>query len=1407
MSAGQVPRTADLVSSDIVAAACTAPVSPAFFNLDDFTVVELSLFAKAFNIQAPVGLRKAELKRCIEEKLTETHMMQSSQQQPGNSQVQQQPGTPTVRPKESGNLAPKFTNSPSPKGGATVGTVPYPSASSDRVGVGVASPARGLNEFELSVISGEGPAARGIESLIRLRQIEHDTKVSEVEALKLRIRAAELEMQYPVHSPRPGTLQSAGAGIGTRTTIPGTATTSPGSATATPSAAATAPVTTSFDVSKHIPLVPQFKEAEVDSYFDAFERIASTINWPRNMWSLLLQCKLVGKARDVCAALPIDQSLDYDVVKQTIQRAYALVPEAYRQRFRSSVKTADQTYVEFAREKSVLFDKWCTATNALNAHQIRELILLEEFKSCLDERIVVYLNEQKVDCLSKAAVCADEFVLTHRSVFSSPSARRDPTAGGLGKNSKSKSPPKPGAGSSESRACFYCHTAGHVISVCPVLQRKDNQNPKSPKSKPVGFIQSVSPSFSPVTTEAVSRETVENFGPFLLDGFVSLSGQDNDQVPITILRDTGASQSLILRDVLPFSEKSFLGADCLVLGVEMNSLRAPLHSVFLRSPLVSGCVQVGIRESLPVGGVSLILGNDLAGGKVFPTPEIVDNPVVDFDQSVSSGSAVTFPACAVTRAQARRGRDEMTLNDTFMCSDQPVIPPAVKPSQKDAGFLPIKTDFVFDVKKEAFVSAQQNDPTLTVCWGAARAQDALGVYSVVDGILMRTWFPPNIGNLGWNCVQQVVIPQPFRSQVLSLAHDNLAGHLGIRKMYLRILRYFYWPGLKSDVAKFCRSCHVCQIMGKPNQIIPPAPLVPIPVVGEPFHHISLPLPSSSLQAKFSGPYVIEKKLSETDYVVSTPDRRKKTRVCHVNMIKPYVTRSDRDAPVASPVPVASCVNVMPSLYSPEKDGLQSKGSGGSTLQNSEFLKNLCYHLQHLDPVARGDVANLITTFPTLFSDTPTQTTVLSHDVDVGDNAPIKQHAYRVNPTKRALFKKEVDYLLDNGLAVPSCSSWSSPCILVPKACGGQRFCTDYRKVNSVTKSDSFPLPLVEDLVDRVGAAKFVTKLDLLKGYWQVPLTARASDISAFVTPDGLYQYTVMPFGLRNAPATFQRLMRRVLGGVPNVEIYLDDCVLYSDSWSSHMHTLEMVFSRLAAANLTLNLSKCAFAQATVTYLGREVGQGKVRALDSKVRAIIDYPVPSSRRSLRRFLGMSGYYRAFCKNFADVVAPLTSLTSLKKPYVWSPACQHAFESCKALLCSTPVLAAPDFQRPFKLDVDASGCGAGAVLLQEDDSGTDHPICYFSKKFNSAQSNYSTIEQETLSLLLALQFFEVYVGSSPLPVKIYTDHNPLVFLKQMRNSNQRLMRWSLLVQDFNLDICHKKGADNVLADALSRVYSPD
>lgn len=244
---------------------------------------------------------------------------------------------------------------------------------------------------------------------------------------------------------------------------------------------------------------------------------------------------------------------------------------------------------------------------------------------------------------------------------------------------------------------------------------------------------------------------------------------------------------------------------------------------------------------------------------------------------------------------------------------------------------------------------------------------------------------------------------------------------------------------------------------------------------------------------------------------------------------------------------------------------------------------------------------LILSFRCLFSDAPTQTNVIVHDIDVGDAQPVRQRFYRVNPEKRKHLDAEINYMLENGLAEPSTSSWASPCLMVPKSDNTPRFCTDYPKVNALTKPDIFLLPRMEDCIDQVGTAKYVSKFDLLKGYWQVPLSDWAREIASFITPTGLFSYRVMPFGLRNAAATFQRLMTTVLGNLDGCTVYLDDFVVFSDTWPQHLERIQTLFRRLAEAQLTVNLAKCEFARATVRYLGRVVGQGMVRPVAEKVQ--------------------------------------------------------------------------------------------------------------------------------------------------------------------------------------------------------------
>ena len=323
----------------------------------------------------------------------------------------------------------------------------------------------------------------------------------------------------------------------------------------------------------------------------------------------------------------------------------------------------------------------------------------------------------------------------------------------------------------------------------------------------------------------------------------------------------------------------------------------------------------------------------------------------------------------------------------------------------------------------------------------------------------------------------------------------------------------------------------------------------------------------------------------------------------------------------------------------------------------------------------------------------------------------------------------------------------------------------------------------------------------MKGYWQIPLSDRAREISAFVTPDGFYQYKVMAFGMKNSGATFQRLMNRVIAGLENVYAYIDDVLVVSTDWSEHLGHIRAFFERCSEAQLTVNLQKSDFCKATIVYLGHEIGQGQVRPIQAKVQGIVEYTEPTNKRGIMRFLGMAGYYRKFCPNFSSVAAPLTALLRKDAKFLWNQNCQLAFEKIKAMLMSNPILKAPDFDKPFKLAVDASDVGAGAVLLQEQ-NGVDHPVCYFSRKFDNHQQNYSTIEKEALALLLALQHFDVYLCSSPFVINVYTDHNPLVFVNKMKNKNQRLLRWSIIMQQYNVLINHIRGLENVIADALSR-----
>ena len=558
-----------------------------------------------------------------------------------------------------------------------------------------------------------------------------------------------------------------------------------------------------------------------------------------------------------------------------------------------------------------------------------------------------------------------------------------------------------------------------------------------------------------------------------------------------------------------------------------------------------------------------------------------------------------------------------------------------------------------------------------------------------------------------------------------------------------------------------------------------------------------PIPGSPLSAKYHGPYTFKTKVNNCNYIITTPDRRKATQFIHVNLLKPYLSQEPARDQIGLP-----CNVIVSHVDNYNTLEASSKTNDWKGYSNSDIIQDLSKYISHLHPDQAKEVSSVLLRYSDVLADKPGHCTIISHDVVLipGTN-PIRLPPYRVPQQKRDKMKKEVDYLLDNNLAVPSCSPWASPCLLVPKEDGQLRLCTDYRRLNNVTQPDAYPLPCIDDLIDTVGESKYISKIDLNKGFYQIPLTENAQTISAFITPFGLYEYKVMPFGMRNSPATFQRTMNFLLQDLDNVQVYLDDIIIYSETWYDHVHRLSAVLQRLQDSHLTIKLAKTTFCSALVTYLGHEVGRGHIRPKSANVDAILSYPTPDTKKSLMRFLGMAGFYRRYCPNFSKVVAPLTRLTSGKVAFEWIEECQDAFNYLKNYLSHDPVLVAPDFTRPFILQTDASDVAVGAVLLQETD-GVIRPVAYHSAKFSKHQKSYSTIEKELLAIVSAIKKFECYVyGQQGLVV--YTDHNPITFLNRNKFSNQRLLRWSLFLQTYDIQIRHIKEVENKIADALSRI----
>ena len=444
-------------------------------------------------------------------------------------------------------------------------------------------------------------------------------------------------------------------------------------------------------------------------------------------------------------------------------------------------------------------------------------------------------------------------------------------------------------------------------------------------------------------------------------------------------------------------------------------------------------------------------------------------------------------------------------------------------------------------------------------------------------------------------------------------------------------------------------------------------------------------------------------------------------------------------------------------------------------------------------------------FADLFAKDITQlgkTNLVTHRIYTEDVPPISSRPYMVPLTEQTFINEEIQRMLENNLIQESTSPWASPVVLVSKKNRKKRFCVDYRKLNAITKKDSYPLPRIDEILDSLAGATYFSTLDLMSGYWQVMMNPADKEKTAFITRYGTYEFNVMPFGLCNAPATFQRLMNQIYKGIAYkyVVVYLDDTNVFSRTFDDHIKHLREVFTRIRKAGLKLNIEKCNFWMKRLPFLGHIIEAKGISPDPEKIIAVQNIQPPKSVTQLRSFLGLAGYYRRFIKNFSTIAQPLNQLLHKDTPYEWNDKCQKAFEELKHRLVTAPILIYPNYKVEFILATDASYNGFGATLSQISNDNKEHPIAYASKSLKKEEINYSATELECAAIVWAIEHFHKYLGTCHFT--LITDHSALQWLKSSQPKG-RLGRWIMKLQPYNYTIIHKPGRIHSNVDALSRL----
>ncbi|XP_065936509.1 uncharacterized protein [Magallana gigas] len=1088
------------------------------------------------------------------------------------------------------------------------------------------------------------------------------------------------------------------------------------------------------------PKLPPFEDSKdnIDAYIQRFEIYATTQKWNKDMWGTHLSALLKGKALDVFARLSHETALDFNELKNALLKRFDMTEDGFRKKFRFSKPDGSETFMQFSTRLDSYLERWIQLSKTNKTFDdLKDLFLREQFLLCCSKELALFLKERIPTSIQDMARYADQFAeartvtsssLTQKPLFDrrQQSDRQPPYTDSVQQNQ-----------SGNAVKCYECGRQGHKAFNCN-FRKSPNNRPFNSSEKQETTPKHTYPSdfqrgsynngnhgypgrgrgrqgAGSVVEKHGNLPCVGDSVAFCETEMPVVKGCVGNKL-VTVLRDTGCSGAVIRRELVNDDQLTGTSQRCKL--ADGRIIDSDVARIDVDTPYFTGSVDAWCFDS---PSYDLILGN-IRGVRKPHEP----NPA--WIHSVENIAAVE------TRVQLKK---------------------------KQSPYKPLKVpEAIRDVSPEDILQEQRNDETLKKLWSLAESGQLKhfsdGGFSKMcerKQMLFREFCSPKVSS--GKLFRQLIVPRKYRTIVMKIAHETLmGGHLGSKKTTDRVVSEFYWPGIQSDIRRFCRSCDVCQ------RTIPKGKVPAVP-------------------------------LGQMDYKI---DMGGKLKTFHANLLKKNVERDTLNCGVLSTCAI-SLID-----FSDLDDDEQQDSILMPPVTQTETAKDIKF-ADRLTPDQLETAKSLCDSFSDVFTDIPGMTNLVEHKIVVTSSEPVRVKPYPIPFSTEKTITEEVQKMLQLNVIEPSSSPYSAPVVIARKKDGTNRFCIDYRRLNCATVFDAEPMPSPESIFSKMTGKKFVSKIDLSKGYWQVPMADESKPLTAFSTPSGLYQFRTMPFGLVNAPATFSRMMRKLLQGMNGVENFIDDVIVFTDTFEEHLHILKTVFERLRDAGLAARPTKCFIGFDKIDCLGHMVGNKCLEPEQDKIDAVRNAPIPQTKKQVRAFLGLAGFYRKFIPNFSAIAIPLSDLTKKGQPnkVIWTESQQRAFDTLKHMLSERPILKLPEFNETFILRTDAADDGIGAVLLQmEDDEKL--PVAYASRKLQPREKAYAVIEKECLAVVWGIQNFHQYLYGREFLLE--TDHQPLTYLNKAKTENSRLMRWALQLQPYRFRIIAIKGSDNVGADYLSR-----